>query len=98
MFQPGGGRGTNVCETPQFFGLKDEHDDWGEDQACKTRCCAQLPCDLALAGARVDESHDGEGVEGGEEVEDFEEVVPCVCFLEEVGVTSYEDGCIKELG
>ncbi len=85
-------------ETPPLRRIKDEHHKRRDDHAQHQDQGAQLPGDLALAGARVDEAHDGDGVEGREQVEDFEEVVPRVRLAEEVRVARHEDEGVEELG
>ena len=89
--------GANLSETPQVGLVKDEHDEGRDQHAADQDEGAQLPGHLALAGARVDEAHDGDGVEGRQQVKDLEEVVPCAGFMEEVCVARDEDERVEEL-
>ena len=91
------GGGTHLSESPEPGFVKDQHDKGRDGQARDQHQCAQFPGHLALARARVDEADDADGVEGREQEEDLEKVVPCVGFLEEVRVAGDEDEGVEEL-
>jgi hypothetical protein len=90
-------RRTHLAETPAYGIQKDHHNEGRQDCNADQNHGAQLPGDLALAGAWVDVTHDGDGVEGREQVEDLEEVIPFVGFFEEVCVAGDEDERVEEL-
>lgn len=78
--------------------IKDEYKEGGEDEGFGKDEVGEFLGDFFFVCVGVDEVYDVEGVEGGEEVKDFEEVVLGVGFDEEVCVVGYEDESVEELG
>lgn len=87
-----------LCECPGGFLDEDEHDEGGEEETSGEDDGRHFPRNFLLAGAGVDEAHYAEGIEGREEVEDFEKVVPCPQLGEEVSVAGDEDEGVEGLG
>jgi hypothetical protein len=71
------GKAEYLSETPAVLVGEDQHDERRQEQAAREDDGGQFPGDLLLSGPRVHKAHDADGVEGREEVEDLEEVVPC---------------------
>lgn len=79
------------------FGFEDEHYEGREDSGSGQAGGAKFPGLLALAGAGVDAQHDKDYVEGGEDVEGFEDGVPEGVgeVREEIQVAGYEDKAVE---
>lgn len=89
---------THDAEAPVGLGLEDQHHKGREQQRAGYDGGSELPGYFTLAGAGVGPAHDEDGVEGREDVEHFEEVVPWYRLVEEVEVAGAEDYRVEDLG
>ncbi|CAG1994984.1 unnamed protein product [Fusarium graminearum] len=84
-------------ETSVLASLKDEHDDWRQDEGAAKNDSANLPRDLTLAGTRVDPLHDGQNINRRKDVKDLEDNVPWHTLSKQVEIAGAEDESVQDL-
>lgn len=87
----GGMAATYRKQAPRPLTLENEHGERRDQQRPAQRRGPQLPGGLPLSRARELPPHDGDDVDGRQDVEDLEEYVPGVGLAEQVGVSRAED-------
>lgn len=79
------------------MGLKDEHDEGGQDEGATEDDGTNLPGHLTLAGSRVDPLHDSKDINRRYNIEDLEYDVPWQSLDKKVEVSGAEDEGVEDL-
>lgn len=93
------GPAAYVEKAPLIIRLEDQHGEGRDEQRAEETACPKLPSQLSFSSPGEGPLHDGNGVEGGQDVDNLEDaVVEHLVCAKKIGISREEDEAVEDLG